>query len=405
MIIQDYFKYAWKNMKRRKLRAWLTMLGILISVATIFILISLSLGLQNAVNEQFNQLGADKFFIQAKGQLGAPGTGGAVQLTTDDVEVVKKVAGIKGVTYMTAGNAKIEFNYKARYFIVAGIPLNDEQAYKTLAEAAGWKIDDGAMLKKGDNEVMIGSLYKENLFGKSVSIGNKLKINGREFKVKGILKSVGNPSDDQNIIMSYDIFKEFFNSSKRVDMIYVQIQPGEDIKQVAEKVKKDLMKFSDVKEKTIDFTILTPEELLGTFSIILNIITAFLAGIASISLVVGAVGIANTMYTSVLERTKEIGTMKAIGARNSDILLIFIIESGLLGIIGGIIGVALGMISSGVIEMVANEALGTNLLQVSFSPYLIMGCLIFSFVVGSLAGLLPARQASKLNPVDALRYE
>jgi len=252
---------------------------------------------------------------------------------------------------------------------------------------------------------LIGSLYKENLFGKSVSIGNKLKINGREFKVKGILKSVGNPSDDQNIIMSYDIFKEFFNSSKRVDMIYVQIQPGEDIKQVAEKVKKDLMKFRDVKEKTIDFTILTPEELLGTFSIILNIITAFLAGIASISLVVGAVGIANTMYTSVLERTKEIGTMKAIGARNSDILLIFIIESGLLGIIGGIIGVALGMISSGVIEMVANEALGTNLLQVSFSPYLIMGCLIFSFVVGSLAGLLPARQASKLNPVDALRYE
>jgi len=404
-MITDYFKYAWKNMKRRKLRAWLTMLGILIAVATIFILISLSLGLQNAVNEQFNQLGADKFFIQAKGQLGGPGTGGAVQFTTDDVDVVKKVAGIKGVTYMTVGNAKIEFNNKARFFIVAGIPLDDEQAYKTLTEAAGWKIDQGKLLKKGDNEIVIGSLYKEPLFNKPVSVGNKLTINGRDFKVQGILKSVGNPTDDQNIFMSHEVFKEFFNTSNRVDVIYIQIQQGQDFKIVAEKVKKALMKSRDVTEKTIDFTILTPEELLGTFSIILNIITAFLAGIASISLVVGAIGIANTMYTSVLERTKEIGTMKAIGARNSDILKIFLIESGLLGIVGGVIGVALGMISSWTIEVYANQALGTNLLQVSFSQYLIGGCLIFSFIVGSLAGLLPSRQASKLNPVDALRYE
>lgn len=404
-MIQDYFKFAVKNMRKRKLRAWLTMLGILIAVATIFILISLSLGLQNAVNEQFNQLGADKFFIQAKGQLGAPGTGGAVQLTLDDVEVVKKVAGIKGVTFMTAGNAKIEFNNKARYFIVAGIPLDDVQAYETLVEAAGWKIDDGKLLEKGNNEIVIGSLYKEPLFGKPVSVGNKITINGRDFKVQGILKSVGNPSDDQNILMSYDIFKEFFNSGERVDMIYVQIQPGQNIKVIAERVERDLIKSRDVTEKTIDFTILTPEELLGTFSIILNIITAFLAGIASISLVVGAIGIANTMYTSVLERTKEIGTMKAIGARNNDILLIFLIESGLLGVIGGVIGVALGMGVSKVVEKIAQQALGSNLLQVSFSPYLILGCLAFSFIVGSLAGLLPARQASKLNPVDALRYE
>jgi len=205
--------------------------------------------------------------------------------------------------------------------------------------------------------------------------------------------------------MSHEVFKEFFNTSNRVDVIYIQIQQGQDLKIVAEKVKKALMKSRDVTEKTIDFTILTPEELLGTFSIILNIITAFLAGIASISLVVGAIGIANTMYTSVLERTKEIGTMKAIGARNSDILKIFLIESGLLGIVGGVIGVALGMISSWTIEVYANQALGTNLLQVSFSQYLIGGCLIFSFIVGSLAGLLPSRQASKLNPVDALRYE
>ena len=142
-MIQDYFIFAVKIIRKRKLRSWLTVVGIVIAVATIFILLSLSLGLQEAVNEQFRTIGIDKFFIQPRGQLGAPGTGGAVQLTTDDVETIKKVSGIKGVTFMTAGNAKIEFNNRARYYIVAGIPLDDEKSYQTLVEAAGWKIDEG----------------------------------------------------------------------------------------------------------------------------------------------------------------------------------------------------------------------------------------------------------------------
>jgi putative ABC transport system permease protein len=160
-----------------------------------------------------------------------------------------------------------------------------------------------------------------------------------------------------------------------------------------------------VTDKTIDFTILTPEELLATFGIILNIITAFLAGIAAISLLVGSIGIANTMYTSVLERTKEIGTMKAIGARNSDIMLIFLIEAGLLGAIGGVMGILLGMGISKLIEFIVLNILGSNLLKVQFNIYLIVGSFAFSFLIGAFSGLFPARQASRLNPVDALRYE
>src|SRR3989344_4780435 len=397
-MIQDYFIFAVKIIRKRKLRSWLTVVGIVIAVATIFILLSLSLGLQEAVNEQFRTIGIDKFFIQPRGQLGAPGTGGAVQLTTDDVETIKKVSGIKGVTFMTAGNAKIEFNNRARYYIVAGIPLDDEKSYQTLVEAAGWKIDEGELLKKGDkDEIVIGSLYKKgNLFGRNIVLGNKISINNKDFRVKGILKSVGNPGDDQNIFMSYEVFKEFFNSSKRVDAIYVQIKPGEDLDNVASETKKQLMKSRDVTEKTIDFSILTPEELLATFGTILNILTAFLGGVAAISLLVGGIGIANTMYTSVLERTKEIGTMKAIGARNSDILLIFVIESGILGIIGGIIGVGLGIGVSKLIEYIVAVQLNTSILKASLSPWLIIGCLFFAFVVGAVSGFFPARQASKL---------
>ena len=137
----------------------------------------------------------------------------------------------------------------------------------------------------------------------------------------------------------------------------------------------------------------------------LNIITAFLAGVAAISLFVGGIGMANTMYTSVVERTREIGIMKAIGAKNREILYIFLIESGLLGLVGAGIGVLLGYSISKTIEYIAITQLNTNLLQAAAPLYLIFGCLVFGFVIGAVSGTLPAIQASKTNVVDALRYE
>jgi putative ABC transport system permease protein len=144
---------------------------------------------------------------------------------------------------------------------------------------------------------------------------------------------------------------------------------------------------------------------LSSFDAILNIITVFLVGIAAISLLVGGIGIMNTMYTSVLERTKEIGTMKAVGAKNSDILWIFLFESGLIGFIGGFMGVLLGYGISKTVEIIAITTLNTTLLRAAVPAYLIFGCLGFAFLIGALSGTIPALMASKLKPVDALRYE
>jgi len=402
-MIQDYFTLASRNLRKKKLRSSLTIIGIFISIATIFVLISLSIGLNNAIKEQFRQLGSDKFFIMPKGQAGAPGSGGAVELTTKDVDIIEKVAGVKDVSYDAAGNAKVDFNDETRYLMVAGIPLKKSDVFM---ETGFYKIDEGRFLKNGDvGKVMIGSRFKESLYGRAVREGDRLIINDREFKVVGILKTLGNSQDDSLIFMSLEDFKELFNSGDRVDQIIVQVKSGEDINKVAEATKKKLMNYRNVKEKTIDFTILTPEELLRSFGTILNVITAFLLGVAAISLLVGAVGIANTMYTSVLERTKEIGVLKAIGAKNSDILWIFVIESGLLGIIGGILGILLGMVVGKTIEYIAVKQLGTTLLQVAFPWYLIVGCLLFAFLSGAISGLLPARQASRIKPADTLRYE
>jgi putative ABC transport system permease protein len=205
--------------------------------------------------------------------------------------------------------------------------------------------------------------------------------------------------------MPLNEFREIFGIPERVDYIMVQVDEGEDVLEVASRTEERLRKSRGQTEKTQDFSISTPEELLESFGNILNIITAFLAGIAAISLIVGGVGIANTMYTSVIERTKEIGIMKAIGARNSDVLWIFLIEAGLLGLVGGIIGVVLGAGLSWTIAFVATQTLGTSLFQAAYPIWLIISCMMFGFLVGAVSGALPALQASKINVVDALRYE
>ena len=404
-MIRDYIKIALKNIKKRKLRAFLTLLGILIAIATIFMLISISLGLRNAVNEQFRLLGADKFFIQPQGQLGGPGTGGAVQLTEDDVKVVEKIAGVKEVSPWVATSAKVEFDKQTRYTSVVGIDLETADLF---LENRAYEAEIGRVIKEGDTtDVMIGSQYlHNNFFSKPLKIGDRILINDKEeFKVRGILETIGNPGDDRLIYMPIDNFRDLFGIKDRLDTIVVQVNDEENIQEIADKAQKELLKKRGLTEKTRDFTILTPEELLGSFSGVLNIITAFLLSIAAISLLVGGIGIANTMYTSVLERTREIGIMKAIGARNSDILIIFLTESALLGLVGGIAGVALGILVSKTIEFIAINSLGTTLLQAAIPAYLVIGCLLFAALIGAISGTFPAYNATKVRPVEALRYE
>ncbi len=399
----EFFAIALKNLKKRKLRSSLTMIGIVISIATIFVLVSLSLGLQGAIKEQFRLLGTDKFFIQPRGQLAGPGTGGAVELTEDDIDVIDKVIGVKEIVYFTAASAKIEYKDEVRFAGVGGLPLETINLY---IESFSLKLEDGRALGKGDvGEVMIGSQYKNNNFvGSQVSVRDKILINGREFRVKGILQSVGNPADDRLIYMSEDDFRALFDIPRRIDFIIVQIDDG-NIEEISERVERRLNSARDITEDTQDFSILTPDELLASFGTILNIITAFLTGIAAISLIVGGIGIANTMYTSVLERTKEIGVMKAVGATNSDITSLFLIESGLLGLTGGILGVLLGVGVGESIEYIAVNQLATTLLIVSTPTWLIVGCLAFAFMAGAVSGTLPAVQASHVRPTEALRYE
>ncbi len=403
-MIAEYFKISLKNLKKRKVRTALTLIGIIIAIATIFVLISISVGLQGAVEEQFKLLGSNKFFIQSKGQFGSGSAGGVAILTKNDVDYVKKIPGVKEVSYTIIASAKLKFKDNIRFVSTYGIDTETSELY---FESGNLKMLDGRTLKKGDrNKIVLGYDYKVGDFlGKEIKVGDKIEINDRKFEVKGIIDRIGNSQDDRAIYLTEEDTRELFNITKRIDFITVQIEDGEDLNEVADRVEKKLTRSRGLSEDKSDISILTPEELLESFGQVLTVLTVFLLGIAGISLVVGGIGIANTMYTSVLERRKEIGIMKAIGAKNSDVLKIFLVESGLIGLSGGIIGIILGVIIAKGVEFIAINSLGTTLLQAAIPPNLIIGCLAFAFGIGAFFGAWPAWQASRLKPVDALRYE
>ena len=403
-MIKDYFKIPWKEIRRKKLRSWLTLLGVFIGIAAIISLITLGQGLENAIDKQFSSLGKDKLFIMPKG--GTWGMGSSEQLTTDDLEVIKETSGVKMATGMGYAFAKIEFNDLVKYAFVSGISTDPEER-ALVGEAQTWRVGEGRMLRRGDKyKVVLGYEHTlTNMFEKRVELGDKIDIHGQEFKAIGFLEKIGSPPDDQSAIVSLDAYEDLFDKKDELGFIIAQAQAGEDTLNVAEAVKKDLREDHGLEEGKEDFSVQTPDQFMATFNVILDIVQIVLIGIAAISLFVGGIGIMNTMYTSVLERTKEIGVMKSLGAQNKHILLLFLIESGLYGLGGGIIGVIIGIVLAKLVEFVFILTLGPAFLSVEVDFLLVIGTLLFSFIVGCISGISPAYRASKLNPVDALRYE
>jgi putative ABC transport system permease protein len=406
-MLKEYFWLGVNNLRKRRLRSWLTMIGIFIGIAAVVSLISLGQGMQQAIENQFSRLGADKITIETKGVVtGPPGSNSVVILTKSDLDVVRRAQGVASASGRLIEPVTVDFNRKTIYTYVASVPDSDLQSRDLVLETANLDIIAGRQLKVGDQyAVVVGEDYltSPKFNNKALSVGDRIEIDGQKAQVIGVFKKTGNPIWDMSFLMNERPVRNLINNTDKYDVITAKIAPGTSIQDVAENIKKDLRKHRDVKEGKEDFTVSTPEEAAKTFQTVLNIVEAVLVGIAAISLLVGGVGIMNTMYTSVLERRREIGIMKAIGAKNSDVMIIFLIESGMLGLIGGAIGIALGMGFSKLVEVIATVALGTALIQAYFPLYLILGSLAFSFGVGTAAGVFPAMQASRLPPVEALR--
>lgn len=403
--MKSYFSLSLQNLRRRKLRAWLTMIGIIIGIMAVVSLISLGNGLKTAVLGQFSSLSVDTLTVtNAETGFGAPGSTAIKKLTEHDVEVVESVAGIKIVIPRLLRIAQIKFNDAVIYNYIISMP-EDKEKLDFIYTAFGIKVETGKFLQAGDTgKILLGSDYIDMEFdGKKLSVGSKLNIQGKDFEVLGFLKKSGTFQLNMAIMMLNDNIKSVLKIGDEWDFIAVRVQNKDNLDQVAVKIADKLRKDRDEKKGEESFSVQTPAKMLSSVNTILDIINIIVSGIAFISLIIGGIGIANTMYTSVLERTREIGTMKAVGAQNKDILWIFLIESGLLGLVGGLLGVILGMGFAFIVGYVGDIAFGQHILEVTISWTLLFGALAFSFVLGITAGVLPAIQASKLNPTEALR--
>jgi len=403
-MIKEYFKIAVKSLRTRPLRSWLTIFGIVIGVFLVISLLSLSEGIKEAVMKQLRMMGKDLIMI-FPGEITDIMTSflGGLKLSDDDLRVLEKTEGVETVVPASWKAEVMRCEGDKKTVFIMGISW--KKGLELLKTDWGLSLKEGDWPTSGKREIFVGSLVPEDIFPE-MKIGSSAIIKGRRFEVVGVLNSLGSKQDDSQIYLELDVFREITGERTGAQFAYVKVKEGFLTDTVVEDIKDELNETRKRKrgEDLPSFTVLSSEKMVNIVDDIMAIIQVAIFSIASIAIVVGAIGIMNTMYTAVHDRTREIGIMKAVGAKNRTINIIFLIESGIVGFIGGIGGVVLGIGLAKIVELYF-QVHPVFYLKASASPWLIIFGLTFSFLIGCISGFLPARRASRFKPVDALRYE
>lgn len=403
-MIGDSFLLSLKNLKHRGVRSWLTLLGIFIGVMAVVSLISLGNALQVAVSSQFGISQTELITVEATGGgFGPPGEGAVTPLIPEDADEIGKLSSVKRVFVRNVGNGKLEYKNKVLFGGAISIPLGENRDF-VYDQIYGDPVA-GRLLKDSDfKKVFLGyNFYVDKVgLGEEVLPGKTVLINDEEFEVVGILEKKGSFIFDNVVYMNQDEMEDLFNHTDKVDEILVLPTDRDDVSRTKEDIEKLMRERRDVDFGKEDFSVLTPEASLEAVNGILGGVQAFIVIVAGISIFIGSLGIVNTMTTSVLERKKEIGIMKSIGARNDHIFLQFFIESSLLGFLGGVVGVILGVLIGWFGTVGINNWIGAEIKpMIDFG--LIFFALLGSFIIGGIAGIVPAMNAAKQNPVEAIR--
>jgi len=396
MKLMEAFRIAIKALSANKVRSALTMLGVIIGVAAVILLVSIGTGVQAQVTGQISGLGSNLLFVfpgafDQGGGGGGPGGGITKQFTIDDVDYVQTRIGAQGTVIPTLqAPAQLRVGNRTKGTTLGGTDQNGDASAGTLS--------DGRWLSRGEvvgssRVAVIGSDVRDEFFPGQDPIGRKIDVNGQPFKVIGMLtKKGGSIGGSQDNVMYVPISTaQQMLSTRDISAMLVEVADIDTIESVKAQVERALRpRFAD------QFTVFTQEQTLGILSTLLGTLTAMLAGLASISLLVGGIGIMNIMLVSVSERTREIGIRKAVGARTYDILSQFVIEAVMLSVLGGVAGILLG----------AGGALALQpWVPAQVTLWAVVLAFVFSAVVGVFFGVYPAYRASQLDPIEALRYE
>jgi len=398
-IDAELFSIAFRNLKMHKLRSFLTLLGIIIGIAAIVALVSIGEGLNQAVAQEFEKMGLDTLVVE-------PGSGTGMTsmisrtLKEEDIGLIEGIPGVEHVMGFYETAAVVEFGGKqASVFIIGATPAD-----RPFLEKAGYlDLVKGRNLESNDKYAVIisESFATEGFEGETLRVRDQLEINGQKFKVAGITKDMsgvmGSMGMANMIWLPKETVRDFFGEKNPTE-IMVQVTDREIADEVADKITERLKRAHGEE----DFYVMTTENIMESAGVVLALIQTVLVALAGISLIVGGIGIMNTMLMSVLERTKEIGIMKAVGATNGRVLSIFLAESALIGAFGGVAGTILGLLLATLVAVVAT--LSGFALPVGINIAAIIGAVAFAMAVGMASGYLPARRAALLEPVQALRY-
>ena len=399
MDIRDAIRLAARAVTAQRLRSFLTLLGIAVGIASVILLTSIGEGIHRYVLGEFTQFGTNVVTI-------APGktkTGGAPSglpssarpLTLEDAQALGRLPNVIAVTPNVRGNAEVQGNGRTRRTLISGVNADSATVFRLTARSGQYLPDDDAGSARAF--VVLGAKLKEELFGPDNALGQRIRIGGLQFRVIGIMEAKGQflgiDLDDTAFIPAARA-QELFNR-EGVDEINVAVAEGAPSAAVASQIRRHLIE----RHGREDFTIVTQEEMLKTLSNILNVLTMAVGALGGISLLVGGVGIVTIMTIAVTERTSEIGLLVALGARRRTILGLFLGEAIALSAIGGALGLLLGFGLAQLIHLLV-PALPVHT-PISF-VLLAEGVAI---AIGLAAGVLPARRAAGLDPVEALRSE
>jgi putative ABC transport system permease protein len=402
MNFSDLLKEAFRSLLSNKLRSGLTILGIIIGITAIIAMLSIGEGAKRQLAQSIENLGSNQLnvlpgFIQPGRGIVSAGRGTAQSLKMRDVDVIKKIEGVKAVSPEISRRFQVvSSSGKNTNVLVIGVTPE----YLLVRNS---KVEKGYFFKENDlNRVaVLGPTVVEDLFGEEDPIGKTIRINKVNFKVIGVLEpkgSVGFINADEVVLIPLLVMQKILVGSEYLSLIAVQAESSELVDKVKDDITNALLKEHKVSPENQDFSVIAAQQFLNTFNSLINTMTIFLASIATISLIVGGIGIMNMMLTSVTERTKEIGLRKAIGAKKKEILMQFLIESVILTLIGGIFGIILGSLISIGVSKFANITSEVSLYSIFLS-------LTFSSLVGIIFGYWPAKKAAELDPIVALRYE